>query len=115
MATIEPRVPELPAERAELDTAPAIFAEKRRALIGEIEAAESARRVAADALATAENVMAETDRAAKISLEALGTAREATARAEERMDGSKPRLPDRGREIHDMLEVEPQAGSGLPP
>ena len=51
IATIEARVTEVTAERAELDNAPAIFAEKRRALIGEIESAESARRVAADALA----------------------------------------------------------------
>jgi chromosome segregation protein len=113
IATIEARITEVKAERAELENAPAIFAEKRRALINEIEAAESARRVAADALATAENVMAETDRAAKISLEALSSAREACARAEERMDGAKRRLQDVEREIHDMLEVEPQAVAGL--
>jgi chromosome segregation protein len=111
--TIEARVNEVKAERAELENAPAIFAEKRRALISEIEAAENARRLAADALAAAENVMAETDRAAKISLEALSSSREATARAEERMDGAKRRLVDIEREIHDMLEVEPQAVSGL--
>src|SRR6202011_5075704 len=113
IATIEARVTEVTAERAELDNAPALFAEKRRALISEIEAAENARRVAADALASAENVMAETDRAAKISLEALGNAREACARAEERMDGAKRRLIDIEREIHDMLEVEPKAVAGL--
>jgi chromosome segregation protein len=113
IATIEARITEVKAERAELDNAPALFAEKRRALINEIEAAETARRVAADALASAENVMAETDRAAKISLEALGTAREACARAEERMDGAKRRLADIEREIHDMLEVEPHAVAGL--
>ncbi len=113
IATIEARVTEVTAERAELDNAPALFAEKRRALISEIESAENARRVAADALAAAENVMAETDRAAKISLEALSAAREATARAEERMDGAKRRLADIEREIHDMLEVEPQAVAGL--
>ncbi len=111
--TIEARVSEVRAERAELDNAPAIFAEKRRALIGEIETAEGARRAAADALATAENVMAETDRAAKISLEALSSAREATARAEERLDGARRRLSDIEREIHDMLEVAPQAVAGL--
>src|SRR6202011_2116286 len=94
IATIEARVTEVKAERAELDNAPALFAEKRRALISEIESAENARRVAADALAAAENVMAETDRAAKISLEALSSAREACARAEERMDGAKRRLAD---------------------
>jgi chromosome segregation protein len=113
IGTIEARVSEVKAERAELENAPAVFAEKRRALINEIESAENARRVAADALASAENVMAETDRAAKISLEALSSAREACARAEERMDGAKRRLTDIEREIHDMLEVEPHAVAGL--
>jgi chromosome segregation protein len=113
IATVEARVSEVKAERAELDNAPAVFAEKRRALIGEIEAAENARRIAADALAAAETAMAETDRAAKASLEALGSAREACARAEERMDGAKRRLADIEREIHDMLEVEPQGVAAL--
>src|SRR6202035_3689573 len=111
--TIEARIAEVKAERAELENAPAIFAEKRRALISEIESAESARRVAADALVAAENVMAETDRAAKVSLEALSSARETCARAEERMDGAKRRLVDIEREIHDMLEVEPQGVAAL--
>jgi chromosome segregation protein len=113
IATIEARITEVTAERAELDDAPAVFAQKRRALIGEIGSSEEARRVAADALASAENLMAETDRAAKVSLEALSSAREACARAEERMDGTKRRLADVEREVHDMLEVEPQAMAGL--
>ncbi|WP_426534221.1 chromosome segregation protein SMC [Bradyrhizobium sp. McL0615] len=113
VATVEARITEVTAERAELDNAPAVFAEKRRALINEIESAESARRVAADALAAAESVMAQTDREAKASLEALSSAREACARAEERMEGTKRRLSDIEREIHDMLEVEPHAVAGL--
>jgi chromosome segregation protein len=113
LATIEARVTEVTAERTELANAPAVFAEKRSALIGEIEYAENDRRVAADALAAAETAMAETDRAAKASLEALSSAREACARAEERMEGTKRRLADIEREIHDMLEVEPQAVAGL--
>jgi chromosome segregation protein len=43
-------------------------------------------------------------------LEALSAAREATARAEERMEATKRRLEDVEREIHDVLEIEP---SGL--
>ena len=113
VATVEARITEVTAERAELEDAPALFAEKRRALINEIESAESARRVAADALAAAESVMAQTDREAKASLEALSSAREACARAEERMEGTKRRLSDIEREIHDMLEVEPHAVAGL--
>ena len=113
LATIEARITEVTAERAELENAPAVFAEKRSALISEIEFAENDRRAAADALAAAEAAMAETDRAAKASLEALSSAREATARAEERMEGARRRLADVEREIHDMLEVEPQAVAGL--
>jgi chromosome segregation protein len=113
IATVEARVTEVKAERAELENAPEVFAEKRRALIDEIETAETARRVAADALQAAENAMTETDRAAKASLEALSAAREATARAEERMEGGRRRLEDIEREIRDMLEVEPQGVAAL--
>ena len=124
IATIEARVTDVKAERAELENAPTLFAEKRSAIISEIEHAEKDRRDAADTLVGAEAAMADTDRRAKISLEALSSAREATARAEERMDGSKRRLEDTEREIRDMLEVEPgvvaslaevQDGVDLPP
>jgi len=111
--TIQDRLAEVNTERAELENAPEVFAEKRAALISEIEFAERDRQVAADALAAAEVAMAQTDRAAKASLEALSSAREACARAEERMEGAKRRLADIEREIHDMLEVEPQAVAGL--
>ena len=107
IATIEARVSEAQIERADLEDAPAAFAEKRRALISEIEAAEAGRREAADKLAEAENQMAEADRVARASLEALSSAREGTARAEERMEGTKRRLQDLEREIHDILEVAP--------
>jgi len=113
IATVEARVTEVKAERAELENAPEVFAEKRRALIDEIEAGETARSIAADALAAAESLMAQTDRAAKVSLEALSAAREACARAEERMDGGKRRLEDIEREIRDMLEVEPEAVANM--
>jgi chromosome segregation protein len=113
VATIEARIVELTTERMELENAPAVFAEKRSALISEIQHAEGDRSAAADALAAAETLMAQTDRAAKVSLEALSSAREACARAEERMEGTKRRLADIEREIHDMLEVEPQAVAGL--
>jgi chromosome segregation protein len=111
--TIQTRITEVAIERSDLENAPAVFAEKRSALITEIEYAENDRRMAADALASAETAMAETDRVAKLTLEALSSSREATARAEERMEGSRRRLDDIEREIRDMLEVEPQAVAGL--
>lgn len=113
ISTIEARVLEVKTERAELENAPAAFAEQRRSLINEIEAAEGARKTAADALASAETLMAETDRAARASLDALSASREACARSEERMDGTKRRLEDIEREIRDMLEVEPQGVAAL--
>ncbi|MDB5546967.1 MAG: chromosome segregation protein [Tardiphaga sp.] len=113
IATIEARLAEVTKERSDLEDAPAVFAQKRRAVISEIEEAESARRVAADALASAETAMADTDRAAKISLEALSGAREACARADERMEGARRRLEDIEREIRDMLEVEPEGVAAM--
>ncbi|PAY07623.1 chromosome segregation protein SMC [Bradyrhizobium sp. UFLA03-84] len=113
VGTIEARIAEVSIEREELANAPEVFAEKRSALITEIEHAEGDRRIAADALATAEAAMAETDRVAKATLEALSSSREATARAEERMEGTRRRLADIEREIHDMLEVEPSAVVGM--
>ena len=111
--TIQGRITELSIERSELENAPEVFAEKRAALITEIEYAEKDRQEAADALAAAEVTMAETDRAAKSSLEGLSSAREACARAEERMEGARRRLEDIEREIRDMLEIEPQAVASL--
>lgn len=113
ISTVETRMQEVKAERAELVNAPSAFAEKRRALITEIETAEAGRRTAADALAKAETLMAETDKAARASLDALSASREACARSEERMEGTKRRLQDIEREIRDMLEVEPQGVAAL--
>lgn len=113
IATVETRIVEVNTERAELENAPEVFAEKRSALISEIEHAETDRRMAADALATAETAMAETDRVARASLDALSSAREACARSEERMEGTRRRLEDIEREIRDMLEVEPHGVAAL--
>ena len=111
--TLEARVEEARSERASLADAPRVFEDKRRALIGEIEAAEAGRRAAADRLAEGENALAEADRDARAALEAMAAAREDAARAQERFEGSKRRLADVAREIHDMLEVEPAEVANL--
>ena len=64
IATLEARITEVTAERAELDNAPALFAEKRRALISEIETPRTTAASPPTALAAAETALAETDRAA---------------------------------------------------
>ncbi len=109
MATLADRVAETERDRAELAHAPQAFAEKRTALIGEVQSAEAERRACADRLQEAENALAEADRDARAALEAASAAREELARAEERFEGAKRRLSDIAREIHDMLEVEPAA------
>ncbi len=118
IATLDTRLGETRQERDALADAPDRFAEKRRALIDEIESAEAARRVAADALAQGETELAEADRAARAALEAMSLARAEGARAEERHEGAKRRLTEVAREIADMLEVEPAelpALAGLAP
>jgi chromosome segregation protein len=107
MATLEQRVTEAQRGRAELENAPQAFAEKREALISEVQLAEADRRACADRLATAESALAEADRDSRAALEAASHAREELARAEERFEGAKRRLTDVAREIHDMLETEP--------
>jgi chromosome segregation protein len=113
IATLEARVEEARRDRAELENAPQLFAEKRSALITEVQAAEADRRERADRLQEAENALAQADRDARAALEAASHAREELARAEERFEGAKRRLSDIAREIHDMLEIEPAAVAGL--
>jgi chromosome segregation protein len=106
-ATLEERIAQAKRDRSELENAPQVFAEKRRALTGEVATAEAARRACADRLQEAENALAQADRDARAALEAASAAREALGRAEERFEGAKRRLADIAREIHDMLEIEP--------
>jgi chromosome segregation protein len=107
IATLEQRGEEAKRDRAELENAPQLFAEKRQGLVGEVQTAEADRRACADRLREAENALSEADRDARAAQEAASAAREALARAEERFDAAKRRLAEIAREIHDMLEIEP--------
>jgi chromosome segregation protein len=113
IATLETRIAEAKSERAELIDAPQVFAEKRRALIDQIEQAEAERRAAADRLAEAENALAEADRAMRTALETLGSAREEAARAEERLESARRRLADVAHEIKERLEAAPEEVAAL--
>jgi chromosome segregation protein len=113
IATLDARIKEAKDERAQLADAPQAFAAQRSGLIGEIEAAEAARRAAADRLAEAETALEAADRALRATLESMSAAREEAARGEERLEGARRRLDDISREIHDMLEVEPPEVAGL--
>ena len=113
IATLEQRTAEAKRDRTELENAPQVFAEKRAAMITEVQTAETGRRACADRLQQAEGALAEADRDARAALEAASAAREELARAEERFEGAKRRLTDIGREIHDMLEIEPSGVAAL--
>ncbi len=89
------------------------FAEKRRALIDEIEAGETARRAAADTLAAGETALADADRAARAAHDAMSGAREEQIRAEERHEAAKRRLSDVAHEIRETLEIDPDAVASL--
>jgi len=113
IATLEQRTTEAKRDRTELENAPELFAKKRSAVLAEVQTAEAARQACADRLQEAENALAQADRDARAALEAASAAREELARAEERFEGAKRRLTDVGREIRDMLEVEPAAVAEL--
>ena len=101
--------PSAPASK----TRRALFEEKRRALIGEIEAAEAARRAAADRLAEAENALAEADRAARAALEAHGLgARGGGAR---RGALRRRQAPARRRRPRDPRDARSRARARSPP
>ena len=113
IANLDARLTETALERASLADAPNLFAEKRRALMGDIDHAEAERRNAADALVLGETALAEADKAARDALEAMALARTETARAEERHKAAGRRRDDVAHEIADMLEVEPAELPGL--
>jgi chromosome segregation protein len=102
--------------RAELETlaeAPAAFLARRRALIGEIDAAEAARKAASDDRAAMETGLAEADRAARAALETMSVAREARAASEERVEGARQRREALLHTIQVELEAEPAGLAAL--
>jgi chromosome segregation protein len=109
IATLTTRVAEAERGRANLERAPQIFADKRCALVSQVQAAEVERHTCAARLQEADNALINADRDARAALEQVGAAREELARAEECFEGAKRQLSEIAREIHDMLEVEPSA------
>ncbi len=96
--------------RAEHQThleAPDTYLVRRRALLSEIEAAETKRKDAADHLADGETKLAETDRAARAALEALAAAREARAGSQARREAAVKRLAEITHAIAENLDTTP--------
>jgi chromosome segregation protein len=101
------------AELATLAEAPAVFLQQRRQLLSELDAAEAARRGAADARAAAETALAEADRAARAALESMGVAREARAASEQRLEGARQARDELLKTIETELNVAPAELQGL--
>jgi chromosome segregation protein len=91
---------------AELDEAPAVFLDKRRALLDDIDKAEAARRAAADNLAAGESAQSGADQAARVAIDSLASAREDKARGEERLLGATERRTSLIAHVRDELEIE---------
>ena len=91
-----------------LAEAPDEFLMKRRALMGEMETAEEARKEASDARASAETMLTEADRVARAALDAMSVSREERARSESRVEATRQRLADVLRSIEHELECAPE-------
>jgi chromosome segregation protein len=100
------RIAAAAAEHKALLEAPDTFLVERRRLLAEIEAAETARKAAADRLAAGELAQAEADRTAREALEGLSAARELRASAEARLEAARQRLGDIERQIGDGLGTD---------
>ena len=113
IATLRRRRGEAEEERQRLAAEPPRIVEKRGALLTEIAAAESARSLAADALAEGEAGLAAADKAAHAALAELAEARERRGRAEERMVAARERLSEIVARIAEALDCRPEEVVGL--
>jgi len=108
MAELDERLEAARAEQERLAEAPETFLQQRRAVLSAVEAAEAARREAADARALAETRLADADRAARAALDAMSAAREEKARGEARLEAARQRAGDVEHMIARELETTPR-------
>ncbi|MDQ6869147.1 MAG: chromosome segregation protein SMC [Pseudomonadota bacterium] len=124
ISALEARREEVTQELRRLAEAPDIFLAARQTLMRQIEAAEEARKQAADNRAEAESRLAGADRAARDALTAMSAAREEKARSEARVEAAWARrgeiahmiateLDCTEAELFGLARVGP--GDGLPP
>ena len=105
---IETRISEAQDERDTLVDAPSLFLEKRRSLMGEVEQAEIARKQASDRRAEAETALTESDRVARLALDAMSSVREDRARMESRVEGLRTQRESVIKTIVTDLECAPE-------
>ncbi|HUB64277.1 MAG TPA: AAA family ATPase [Methylocella sp.] len=102
IGALEARHAEATQELERLVEAPDRFLAARQTLMRQLEAAEAARKSAADKRAAAETRLAEADRAVRGALDAMSTAREEKARGEARVEAARARCA----EVTHMIAAE---------
>ena len=105
--TLRERLAETVEQKTETDDAPNEIEKRRIALISQVDAAETARKGAADILAAGENELRDADKLASEALNALSEARQTNARAEERVAAARERREEVETRIRDDLACEP--------
>ena len=124
ISALEARRDEATEELRRLAEAPERFLAARQTLMRQIEAAEEARKQAADNRVEAELRLAGADRAARDALAAMSAAREEKARSEARVEAARARRGEiahmiaTGSPLHGGRTFRPRpcrAGSSLPP
>ncbi len=109
IAEIGERRAEAADELETLADAPNEFLLQRRRLIAELEEAERGMKQASDERALGETALADADRAARVSLEAMSSAREARAANEERAEAARRRRLELIHVIEVEMETSPAA------
>jgi chromosome segregation protein len=107
IAALGERKAEAAAERDKLADAPDEIDAQRRALLSQLSQAETLRKAAGDRLQEAETRQAGLDKAATASIQALAEAREARARAEERLTAADERRKEVVARIQEALNTPP--------
>ncbi len=107
IAVLASRQQDAKLEREQLDRAPTELDERRKILSRQIDAAEELRRDAGDLLAVTENKLKTADQIASSSLLELSSAREESARTEERLGAARQRDSEIETRIRDELECQP--------
>lgn len=112
--TATARIENLTARRETAQTAlhaatngPDQFEDRRKALFAELDAAETRRTSAADALAAAENTLRDAETAARTAEAAHNSAREARAGAEARLVAAQERITETEARISETLSCAP--------
>lgn len=107
IASLDERLNGIRVELASLAELPDKIADRRNKILNEIGQAETARKAAADKLASATNALREADRAVREAQSGLSSARETRARVEARLEAARERRAEHARLIRENFECQP--------